>query len=225
MPPASAGSNGAYEPPPPHLREQLQAVRHPVGSAEDAALLVGDAAIAPVHRPARDPGGDQRGEPDHRPALPLGRRPRLVALAGIRLLGRGQLRPRWGRHDQPPRDLGRADALGLTRTGAAGSRSTPTRATSTRSSRACAGTPSASAAARAPAGIPPTPTRAATWPATSPVCRGWRRGPLARAPSTVFSGRVVPARLDQPEPTSTAEICGPWNSTSALASLHAIPNV
>jgi hypothetical protein len=51
MPPASAGSNGAYEPPPPHLREQLQAVRHPVGSAEDAALLVGDAAIAPFTAP------------------------------------------------------------------------------------------------------------------------------------------------------------------------------
>ena len=51
MPAASAGSNGAYEPPPPHLREQLQAVRHPVGSAEDAALLVGDAAIAPFTAP------------------------------------------------------------------------------------------------------------------------------------------------------------------------------
>ena len=51
MPPASAGSNGAYEPPPPHLREQLQAVRHAVGSAEDAALLVGDAAIAPFTAP------------------------------------------------------------------------------------------------------------------------------------------------------------------------------
>ena len=51
MPPASAGSNGAYEPPPSHLREQLQAVRHAVGSAEDAALLVGDAAIAPFTAP------------------------------------------------------------------------------------------------------------------------------------------------------------------------------
>jgi cell wall-associated NlpC family hydrolase len=56
MPPASAGNNGAYEPPPPHLREELQAVRHPVGSAEDAALLVGDAAIAPFNAPAEIQG-------------------------------------------------------------------------------------------------------------------------------------------------------------------------
>jgi cell wall-associated NlpC family hydrolase len=56
MPPASAGSNGAYEPPPPHLREELQAVRHPVGSEEDAALLVGDAAIAPFNAPTEIQG-------------------------------------------------------------------------------------------------------------------------------------------------------------------------
>jgi cell wall-associated NlpC family hydrolase len=50
MPPASAGSNGAREPVPAHLREEMQAVKH--GPAEQAALLIGDAAIAPFDAPA-----------------------------------------------------------------------------------------------------------------------------------------------------------------------------
>jgi hypothetical protein len=49
MPPASAGSNGAREPVPEALREQMEAVTH--GPDGRAALLLGDSAIAPFNAP------------------------------------------------------------------------------------------------------------------------------------------------------------------------------
>lgn len=52
MPPASAGSNGSYTPRPANEREELQALRHPAGlDPDDAALLLGDAAIPPPSAP------------------------------------------------------------------------------------------------------------------------------------------------------------------------------
>lgn len=54
MPPASAGSNGSYKPRPESEREQISALTHPDGgpdSAERAALLLGDTAIAPSGAP------------------------------------------------------------------------------------------------------------------------------------------------------------------------------
>jgi cell wall-associated NlpC family hydrolase len=53
MPPASAGNNGSYTPRPAHEREKLDAITF-AGSGtaeEDAALLVGDTAIAPFNAP------------------------------------------------------------------------------------------------------------------------------------------------------------------------------
>ncbi len=51
MPPASAGSNGSYTPRPAGERARMDAVTHPVGSPERAALLLGDTAIAPASAP------------------------------------------------------------------------------------------------------------------------------------------------------------------------------
>jgi len=53
MPPASAGSNGSYTPRPAHERERIEAIEFAgSGTAEqDAALLVGDSAIAPFNAP------------------------------------------------------------------------------------------------------------------------------------------------------------------------------
>lgn len=52
MPPASAGNNGAYTPPPAGERERYMAQTHPAGiDEENAALLVGDSAIAPFTAP------------------------------------------------------------------------------------------------------------------------------------------------------------------------------
>jgi cell wall-associated NlpC family hydrolase len=53
MPPASAGSNGSYTPRPAHERERMEAITF-AGSGtaeEDAALLLGDSAIAPFNAP------------------------------------------------------------------------------------------------------------------------------------------------------------------------------
>jgi hypothetical protein len=53
MPPASAGSNGSYTPRPESERERLEALSHPEGAAspDEAALLLGDTAIAPGGAP------------------------------------------------------------------------------------------------------------------------------------------------------------------------------
>src|SRR5262245_31336374 len=51
MPPASAGSNGSFKPRPASERERIEALTHPVGSADRAALLLGDTAIAPFSAP------------------------------------------------------------------------------------------------------------------------------------------------------------------------------
>ncbi|MGZ5329992.1 MAG: hypothetical protein ACXWFH_01655 [Solirubrobacterales bacterium] len=52
MPPASVGSNGSYTPRPAAERERIGAVKFAGdGAAQDAALLVGDTAIAPFGAP------------------------------------------------------------------------------------------------------------------------------------------------------------------------------
>ncbi len=52
MPPASAGNNGSYTPTPAAEREQYMAQTHPGGLPdENAALLLGDSAIAPFTAP------------------------------------------------------------------------------------------------------------------------------------------------------------------------------
>jgi cell wall-associated NlpC family hydrolase len=55
MPPASAGSNGSYTPRPAAERERLSVDSHPegAGSPDQAALLLGDTALAPPSAPPR----------------------------------------------------------------------------------------------------------------------------------------------------------------------------
>ena len=54
MPPASAGSNGSYTPRPAAERERVQAQTYAAGasSPDEAALLLGDTALAPGSAPA-----------------------------------------------------------------------------------------------------------------------------------------------------------------------------
>jgi hypothetical protein len=53
MPPASAGSNGSFTPRPASERERIDPQSHPEGAAspDEAALLLGDTAIAPSSAP------------------------------------------------------------------------------------------------------------------------------------------------------------------------------
>lgn len=53
MPPASAGSNGSYTPRPAAERERFSVDSHPegAGSPDQAALLLGDTALAPASAP------------------------------------------------------------------------------------------------------------------------------------------------------------------------------
>ena len=75
-------------------------------------------------RAAADRGHDQRRQHDRRPALRLGRGPRLLVLARLRLLRRGQLRPRRRRLPLQPADIGRSWSPGARPGRGAGSRST-----------------------------------------------------------------------------------------------------
>jgi cell wall-associated NlpC family hydrolase len=54
LPPASAGSNGSYEPPSPAERKRIEAATHPAGGADSAArtsLLLDQTALAPPSAP------------------------------------------------------------------------------------------------------------------------------------------------------------------------------
>jgi cell wall-associated NlpC family hydrolase len=53
MPPASAGSNGSYEPPPPEERKRISAATHPEGAVDSAhtATLLNGTALAPAGAP------------------------------------------------------------------------------------------------------------------------------------------------------------------------------
>jgi hypothetical protein len=54
MPPASAGSNGSYEPPSPEERKRIAAAMHPAGGPDSAArtaLLLDQTALAPPSAP------------------------------------------------------------------------------------------------------------------------------------------------------------------------------
>ncbi len=74
-------------------------------------------------------GGDRSRQRDRHDPLRLGRRPRLLRILRLRLLGRGQLRPAWRRLPRKPARLDRAGDLGRSRRRASGSPSTPTPAT------------------------------------------------------------------------------------------------
>ena len=80
-------------------------------------------------RPRRDRRRDRSRQLDRHHPLHLGRRPRLLRILGLRLLGRGQLRPARRRLPLQPARLDRPRDLGRTRARATGSPSTPTPAT------------------------------------------------------------------------------------------------
>ena len=97
--------------------------------AESAGFITESEASAPASRPAGGQGGDRRRQRDRHHALHLGRRPRLLRILRLRLLGRGQLRAARRRLARKPARLDRPLDLGRTGRRASGSPSTPTPAT------------------------------------------------------------------------------------------------
>ena len=192
MPPASAGSNGAYSRPRPTCASSSRRSGIPLDPPRTPRCW-----WATPRSPPSPPRPRSRRRSARRTRSPTSPTAGAAATArGARAAmtaRRGQLRARGRRDDQPARHLGRADALGSPGRGRwLTIYANP--AMPTRSSRACAGTPSAWAAARAP--LASRRRLPSGYVARHiPVCQGMAKGPLARAPSTVFSGRVVPARL------------------------------
>ena len=81
--------------------------------AEGRAVLLSGIALAPPSAPKRIKARDQRRQHDRRPPLHLGRGARLLVLERVRLLGRGQLRPRRRRAVlEAPLDSTRLEAWG-----------------------------------------------------------------------------------------------------------------
>ncbi len=125
-----------------------------------------------------DPADDLGGEPDHRPPVHLRRRPPVLHLARLRLLGNSLVRaPRRKALDGSRGLLGIRNASAPTAP-AAGSRSSRTRATPTWTSPACGWTrarPMTRGTSRGPAGARCARRTKASWFATPSASRPRRR--------------------------------------------------
>ena len=136
-------------------------------------------------RSDRGPGSDRGGEQDRRQAVQVRRRPRQLGGLGLRLLGHRLLRAARRRPAEAADVVGRLRRLGRRAARAAGSPSTTTAATPTRSSPASGSTPRA-AAAGARAGTPTCAPAPATTCATG--------AGFEPAPGAVGSAPRIPAR-------------------------------